>query len=441
MIRGLLRSLLLLCSVSVLGQNIDVEALTGFQYNFGNPGARSLGMGGAFLALADDATAAESNPAGLTTLTRPEVSIEGRRITSRTQAPTGGQFGNITYSSREETQQVLSFASAVVPIGGFTFAGYYHNPLREDTVDSFGEEVTFGIDASNNPVPNCTGLVGCSTARLPLFGAERGLRLSTYGLAVARRFGGVSVGATLRYQSLKENVRSNYADPRVGGTGNVYGQISDDKDVTFSTGLKWANPSGRLGIGAVYKQGAEFDTNIVFGPPLATVSEAGPPFHVPHVYGAGVMIRPLTALTVTFDAVRVTYSHQADAFRSGFSARDQQAPGAFNINDEFRSNDATELHLGAEYAITTLRSPLLFRAGVWRDPAHGTHFTGDTRGASVNETYARTWSQILFPAPTEDAMHYSLGLGVRFKKIQIDGAYDMSDVSGDTGSISLVTQF
>ena len=50
-----------LVSVSAMAQNVDIEALSGLQFNFGNPGARSLGMGGAFLGLADDASAAEAN--------------------------------------------------------------------------------------------------------------------------------------------------------------------------------------------------------------------------------------------------------------------------------------------------------------------------------------------------------------------------------------------
>lgn len=45
-------------------------------FRFNNPGARANGMGGAFIGLADDATAAYTNPAGLTILTEPEVSIE-----------------------------------------------------------------------------------------------------------------------------------------------------------------------------------------------------------------------------------------------------------------------------------------------------------------------------------------------------------------------------
>ena len=43
-----------------------------------SPGARSLGLGGAFVAVADDATAAWANPSGLMQLARPEISVEGR---------------------------------------------------------------------------------------------------------------------------------------------------------------------------------------------------------------------------------------------------------------------------------------------------------------------------------------------------------------------------
>jgi Long-chain fatty acid transport protein len=48
------------------------------QFNFLDPGARSLAMGSAFTAVADDATAAFTNPAGLTFLVKPEISAEIR---------------------------------------------------------------------------------------------------------------------------------------------------------------------------------------------------------------------------------------------------------------------------------------------------------------------------------------------------------------------------
>jgi hypothetical protein len=54
------------------------QPLTSLEFSFSNPGARSLGFGGAFVALADDATAAFANPAGIVQIAKPELSLEGR---------------------------------------------------------------------------------------------------------------------------------------------------------------------------------------------------------------------------------------------------------------------------------------------------------------------------------------------------------------------------
>src|SRR2546422_11079012 len=56
----------------------NTETFGGFQFNFNNPGARALGMGGAFIGVADDATAAVTNPAGLVILQRPGLSRGGK---------------------------------------------------------------------------------------------------------------------------------------------------------------------------------------------------------------------------------------------------------------------------------------------------------------------------------------------------------------------------
>jgi long-chain fatty acid transport protein len=55
---------------------IDFEGFTSLSLG---SGARAFGMGGAFLARADDATAASWNPAGLSYLRRPELSVVGAR--------------------------------------------------------------------------------------------------------------------------------------------------------------------------------------------------------------------------------------------------------------------------------------------------------------------------------------------------------------------------
>jgi hypothetical protein len=58
---GLLLAVASLVAVAPAGAG---ETFSGFQFNFNNPGARALGMGGAFVAVADDATAVIANPAG-----------------------------------------------------------------------------------------------------------------------------------------------------------------------------------------------------------------------------------------------------------------------------------------------------------------------------------------------------------------------------------------
>src|SRR3954454_20329762 len=66
-------------------------------FDFSLPGARSRAMAGAFVAIADDATSVYSNPAGLTGLFRPEVSLELRhwRLTSQA-VDSGHAYGSPT---------------------------------------------------------------------------------------------------------------------------------------------------------------------------------------------------------------------------------------------------------------------------------------------------------------------------------------------------------
>src|SRR5258708_34957111 len=55
------------------GAQTNDEVFPQVQWNFSTPGARANGMGRTFIGLADDASAAVTNPAGLMSLTRPQV--------------------------------------------------------------------------------------------------------------------------------------------------------------------------------------------------------------------------------------------------------------------------------------------------------------------------------------------------------------------------------
>ena len=83
-------------------------------------GARATGTGGAFIAVADDATAVSFNPAGLAQLLRPEVSFTGQSY-RRSQTMTGFALGDpTTVTSQEDSgsldrQTKPSFFSVAIP--------------------------------------------------------------------------------------------------------------------------------------------------------------------------------------------------------------------------------------------------------------------------------------------------------------------------------------
>ena len=120
-------------------------------FSLANPGARSLGLGGAFLALADDATAAFANPAGLVQLAEPEVSIEGRHWSYSTPFTAGGSaqgsptgigldtFAGLRTGISSDETTGLSFLSFVYPRGRWSFALYRHLFLKfESTATTQG---------------------------------------------------------------------------------------------------------------------------------------------------------------------------------------------------------------------------------------------------------------------------------------------------------------
>ncbi|MEM8933882.1 MAG: UPF0164 family protein, partial [Acidobacteriota bacterium] len=105
--------------VAVPSMAQEDASFAAFQFNRSLPGARSLALGGAFVALADDATAAYANPAGLHQLERPEVSIEARRWRTTTEHTDSGRIGFVgepdLFASEEVESETdgLSFASFV----------------------------------------------------------------------------------------------------------------------------------------------------------------------------------------------------------------------------------------------------------------------------------------------------------------------------------------
>ena len=480
-IYGLVLSLIV--ALPLAGQNTDIESLSGLTFNFRNPGARSLGMGGAFLALADDATAAEANPAGLTILRLPELSLELRNYRMDVEVPFSGAYPDITkeaFVSHSRAADV-SYASAVYPREKWALALYYHQPLRIEsdlnlvyTFDQLNQAVpidrTLFYLARGNPrgsgslvtQEECDALQNeefgsCTTFQLSPYFSSVAMEQETWGVAGAYEFGPVSVGLGVRYQLFEQAALTVRYDPDfffpveslVQATEldeNLEPKAMDD--ITFTIGAKWTIIAEELFIGATIKQGAEYPTSVFqqFAADGEVFEEAfDTSFHVPDTAGIGVAWRPVPQLTLLADAVFVRYSNLVDDFHSAYPEiqflRDIYGIEIFDIDD------TVQTHLGAEYFFFAPRVAIGLRAGWWREPAHGLRYSGPL---TCTEEEIDEFDRVLCSANRNrqaivfdggrDLDHFTVGVGLAWPKFQIDAAYDTSK-DFKIGSLSAVYRF
>lgn len=413
-------------------------------FSFSNPGARSLAMGGAFLGLADDATAAYTNPAGLTRLgLSKQFSVEVRRNDFTTPYPASGTFGTrpfdlsgVNYRDAENDVSELSFVSFVFPRETWSLAVYRHQLLNYEN-SYVADQIDFAV------TPEFPGNF------IRPVRAHADVSIVSYGLAFGHTINSaLSWGFGVAWNDFEINTATQRFDPENPGEAlNTQSQRGDDTDFSYSLGLLYRG-SDSFSVGVAYRSGPQFDyrsTNIVAPPGESPITAADftTSFEAPDSIGIGFSWRPLDQLTLNLDINHVRYSNLAnrvdDAFFSGEFAEltDQQRLRGFDVKDQI------EPRLGMEYGFFNMKYPLFLRAGAWRESVRSLRFFGDPDDQihreyqfGAGETYA---AAVLFSSG-EDEMHYSLGFGLAFSKFQLDFAYDMSD-NQDTLSLSGVLRW
>ncbi len=409
------------------------EPVVPLQFSFSDPGARSMGFGGAFVALADDATAAFANPAGLVQLLRPEVSIEGRRWSYSTPFTEGGRIeglpsGNgidttvgLRTATSEEDVTGLSFLSLVYPKENWSLALFRHELAN---VEFFSE--TQGLFG---------GGTDCCQTRFFDQRARNDLEIVSYGLSVAYRISDkfdLGLGVVYYDASFDSEATLFFADE-----GEPFAPTSylperslfseriflDDTDWALTGGFLW-RLSESWNIGGVYRSAPELDLEgeltageaIDLGvPPGGVLERASATLELPEIYGLGFAYRaPNGRLTVTFQWNRVEYSNIADSLELEF--------------DDQTIDDVDELHLGAEYVFLQATPIIAVRLGTWWEPDHQIRATSD-----------EPLDRALLPRG-DDEMHYSAGLGLALQSFQIDLGVDFAD-RVDTVSLSAIYNF
>lgn len=397
-VRALLFVLLVLGVASSAWAQTDEEHFATFPFNFSNPGARAAGMGGAFIGVANDASSALSNPAGLTNLLRKQIYIEGKGIHqpfAHLELPDSLLSGYGTVGQQNAT--ALTFLNAAIP-------WTKHN-------------LWFGI--SYNQFLQYSDRLNYSERRVITYTQSL---LPTLTMKDAFNYTGRSIAGTIGYK-LAENFR-------IGGSvsvNRIAGKLEGNRTVPSALTGQIYYPSSKMDSSAWsmgYNVGALYEPvrdTLFFGITYSDIGEAtltetltgtNPAsarstsrdivFNVPRRVGFGASWKAMgKRMVIAFDAIHIYYSDLAkkttvvlfdDAIPVSNSAPSnltkvvgyaQTSPvsstGSYT-SSSFSIKDGTEFRAGAEVRILSGAKPLFLRYGFFRTPAHNLEYNvGGTR--------------------------------------------------------------
>jgi len=395
------------------------------QFDLLNPGARSLALGSAFTGLADDATAGFSNPAGLTILQFPEISLEGRFRRVESASLAGGRLaGTVTnrgidtmngpqYESHLDTSAGPSFISIVYPRAKWAIAGYRHEFVR--VTQSFKSNGVFQDD---------------STREQALKG-DRELMMNAYGLSVAYRPASrIRLGASVALYTAKMNAQFLRYDPPDFFAAPNYAsetfrsfsiQRGSAVDSVFSAGglftIKQGSDAGEtaadLVLGIVYRQSGNFDFLAYEEDLFQSTTDARK--NPTETLSIGLSSHATGSLTWALDATHVRYS----SLLSGYIGVKQPADGVSRFQN-FILDDVTELHAGIEYVLPLGLSPAV-RAGAWHDPNHLISYRPPSNPDQLDRLFAA------YLPVSDDLIHLTFGIGLALSsRYEINAAIDRS---------------
>jgi hypothetical protein len=341
-------------------------------------GARAFGMGGAFLARADDATAASWNPAGLSYLRHPELSfvlVDARLGNEKTR------LDGTLAENDQRRGRAPDFAAFTYPFSVGSTSGAAQ--LSFQRVLSFDNTRT--IEEPDR------------VRRIVSNGGFDVLALGS-GWQITR---GLRVGATLNRWLNGYDQRVEVPAPRAVPTRqNADFRISG---WNVNLGLIWS-PWESLNLGAVFKTGLTTDVSLqrsrvdffqstVDGSVVQTTNAYGRTdltIDIPRAAGIGASWRPRSNLTLSLDYTRAHWS--AGRIRNFFTlARtepDQPPPTPRFPNDFFPilpyptlndidQRDTSQLRAGVEYVVIKNRLRWPLRAGYFTDGQYFRAATGE----------------------------------------------------------------
>jgi long-subunit fatty acid transport protein len=419
----------MLLALGMLAQNsiaqTNTENFAQLEFNFNNPGARAIGLGGAFISLADDATATESNPAGLTTLIKPEISFEMKAISYKRDVfnfSSSGSGANFELIGKTFKNGVISpsFASIVYPAKNITLSAFRHELVNfESTFFTHGSLIPTLVDQAFFPVNSATEI------KVVNWGGAAGFRINNqFSVGLSAGISQADINSSLK------RFRVEVFDDQTLDNETI---IDDtDSDLFLNVGLIF-RPNDKFSVGGVFKKRPKFqlqhtiEQNRVVLDGVAGLVEINDEinFNVPSSIGVGVSVRPNDALTLSMDLVRTSYSDLTDDFVLTALDSDLVTGEPLLLPEEFGSDDGFEIHVGGEYVGFLNQIGYVLRGGIFTEPDNSIEFVGNTTDD------LRQIARQLFRAGESD-FHVTFGLGLLLREnFQIDLAGNLSKGSDE----------
>jgi long-subunit fatty acid transport protein len=379
-------------STQVVAQSIDVPS----SFNPVGSGARALGLGGSFIATADDATAASWNPAALMQLRKPEVALVFSSTSLNEEA-----FFEVTgdVADNTSTNTDLNYFAASYPCSSDKCGKNMVFSLNYQRLYDLSREWDISINEPNSVTAQTYRQTGS---------------LYAVGLAYAIQVNDtLNLGFTLNYWDslLGQNgfTRTNTARETELAPSDLFSNAdvtveSDFEGVNFNLGGLWVpyqKDESKVSIGFVYKSSFEADlstsTNFVsesgqFSDPgnsnvLRLDFNSPSTITLPSSYGVGVAYKINDALTTSIDLYRTNWNE--------FEQVDQQGIVTSPISGSQTApdiQDSTQIRVGVEYRMISQAAGenyiIPIRAGFFIDPIIADGSNDDGYGISVGSGIA-----------------------------------------------------
>ncbi len=381
---------------------VDIEIPSSF--NPVGSGARALGMGGAFIAVADDATAASWNPGGLIQLEHPEMSAVMSFIHRKEDIAFGtNPESDGSHSISEENINYFSITCPFLLFNHNMVVSLSYQHLYDFTRDwNFSLHEEGAIPSGDQPeglppLPDMlyeldTHLDYLQEGKLTALGASYCLQITPT----------LSAGITLNFWKdglTDNNWKQTY---RVTKTGTLNGIIpfSEEDNRVYEYSLSGFNANlgllweiKRLTLGAVFKTPftADLEYKLQRSSPSSPVSPefqaTDAELEMPMSYGMGLAYRFSDVFSLSADIYRTEW----DDFILKNKDGSETSPVTGHPVDESDISPTHQAGIGAEYLLMNINRGYVIslRGGIFYDPAPARGNPDDFYGFSLGMGFTK----------------------------------------------------